>query len=439
VAAHAKEKTHMSGSESEENIGGSGIHQDFTAVSDMFGSEIEDPHSIYRERRKTTPVMEGDMLAKFKVPSQADYSNLGRPVFTLFKYQDVMAVLRDARTYSSSLLNEGLGQFFGGFMLTAMDGDRHKLARNLLARAFTPAIFAESQIKMKPVARAVIERLAPAKRAELVAAVLLPLPIRLIYEFMGFPADEARMRDFATRAMRILVGPQRDPEKMRISVGLALTAAREIYDDTIEIVRQRRAAGSNGNDLLGYLLRASYDGRTLSDEEITEFIRQLLPAAAETTTRSFGSMLVALLRRPALLARVREDRTLVPKVLNEGMRWETASQFLARQCAVDVEIRGIKIPAGAALSLAAGSANRDEDIFQNADDFDIDRPMRPHVGFGFGAHLCLGMQIAKLEMETILNGLFDCWPNLRLDPDAPAPKILGAQLRGPRSIRVIWD
>jgi cytochrome P450 len=225
---------------------------------------------------------------------------------------------------------------------------------------------------------------------------------------------------------------------MRVSVEVALTAAREIYDDTIAIVRQRRAEGSVGQDLIGYLLRAGYDGRTLTDEEITEFIRQLLPAAAETTTRSFGSMLVALLQRPALLARVRADRTLIPKVLNEGMRWETASQFLARQCAVEVEIRGVKIPAGTALSLATGSANRDEDIFDNADEFDIDRPMRPHVGFGFGAHLCLGMQIAKLEMEIMLNCLLDCCPGLRLDPDAPAPKILGAQLRGPRAIHVVW-
>jgi cytochrome P450 len=417
---------------------GGGIQQDFAAVSEMYGSEIEDPHAIYRELRQTSPVMEGDILAKFNVPSQADYSNLGRPVFTLFKYQDVMAALRDSKTYTSGLLNEGLGQFLGGFMLTAMDGDQHRLARNLLARAFTPAIFAESQAKMEPVARAAIEKLGPARRAELVAEVLLPLPIRLIYEFMGFPPDEARMRDFATRAMRILVGPQRDPEKMRLSVKAALIAAREIYDDTIAIVGQRREEGSVGNDLIGYLLRASYDGRTLTDAEITEFIRQLLPAAAETTTRSFGSMLVALLQRPALLARVREDRGLIARVLNEGMRWETASQFLARLCAKDVEIRGIKIPAGTALSLATGSANRDEEIFENADEFDIDRAFRPHVGFGFGAHLCLGMQIAKFEMETILNCLFDCCPDLRLDPDAPAPKIVGAQLRGPRAIHVIW-
>jgi cytochrome P450 len=410
------------------------LQEDFSAISNLF-----DPHSLYREYRKTQPVMEGDILARFNVPSQADYSNLGRRVITLFKYDDVLAVLRDPKIYTSGLLNEGLGQFLGGFLLTGMDDARHKIIRNLLVPAFAPKAMKEWKALLEPVANTVIAKLAPLGRADLVAALLLPLPVRLIYEIMGFPKDEARMQEFAARGMRILIGPQRDPEKMKASMESAFAAAREIYDETIVIVRQRRAEGSQGNDLIGYLLRTNDNGRMLDDGEITEIVRQLLPAAAETTTRSFGSMLVALLERPELLARVRADRALVPKVINEGMRWETASQFLARQCAVDVEIRGVQIPAGTALSLAAGSANRDEDMFDDPDAFDIGRPNRVNVGFGAGPHTCMGMQIAKMEMEAMLNGLLDHLPNLRLDPGMPPPKIVGAQLRGPRVIHAVWD
>lgn len=416
------------------------MRDDFAAVSDIFGSNaIEDPHSLYKEFRRSQPVMEGDILARFGVPSQADYSNLGRQVFTLFKYQDVLAVLRDGTAYTSRLLNEGLGQFLGGFLLTGMEPARHKLIRALLTPAFAPGAVNRWKDIMKPISHESVAALAPRKKAELVNDVLLPLPVRLIYEIMGYPPNEETLHEYAGRAMKILVGPQRDPEKQRLSMEAAFKAARELYDDTIAIVRQRRAQGSVGDDLIGFLLRADYDGRTLGDPEITELMRQFLPAAAETTTRSFGSMLVALLQRPALLERVRADRSLVPKVVNEGMRWETASQFLARQCVHDVEIRGVKIPAGAALSLATGSANRDEEVFDNPDEFDIDRPAKANVGFGFGAHMCLGMQVAKLEMESMMNSLFDCLPNLRLDPDAPEPKILGAQLRGPRAIHVVWD
>lgn len=418
----------------------SAIQEDFSAVSDVYGAEVANPHPLYAEYRKNSPVIEGDILAKFNIPSQADYSNLGRQVFTLFKYEDVMMVLRDSRTYTSTLLNEGLGQFLGGFLLTGMDDGKHKVMRGLLAPAFSPKAIAGWKNLLKPVADEAAMTLAPRGRADLVADMLLPLPVRMIYEVIGFPKDEAKTQEFAARAMRILVGPQRDPEKARLSMESAFKAAQELYDDTLLVVRERRSQGSVGEDLIGYLLRArDGQGNALDDAMVTELIRQFLPAAAETTTRTFGSMLVALLERPALLDRVRADRGLVRKVVDEGLRWETASQFLARQAAVDVEIRGVKIPAGAALSLASGSANRDEEVFDNPDEFDIDRPQRVNLGFGAGPHLCLGMQVAKSEMEAMLNAILDHLPNIRLDPDAPAPRIVGAQLRGPRAIHVIWD
>ncbi|WP_068070541.1 cytochrome P450 [Novosphingobium lentum] len=413
------------------------ISRDFAAVSSVYGTDTEDPHAVYRECRKSQPIMVGDILAKWNVPSQADYSNLGRQVFTLFRYDDVLAVLRDNKTFTSTLLQEGLGQFLGGFLLTGMDDATHKVTRKLLAPAFSSKAIAGWKALLTPVVQDAVAKLAPRGKAELMEDLLLPLPVRLIYEIIGFPKDEARTQEFAARGMRILVGPQRDPEKVKASMAAAFVAAQELYDDTLEVVAQRRAEGSVGEDLIGYLLRAEDDGTRLDDAHITELIRQMLPAAAETTTRSFGSMLVALLERPALLARIRDDRTLVAKAVNEGMRWETASQFLARQATVDVEFHGVTVPAGAALSLCSGSANRDETVFDNPDEFDIDRPQKVNVGFGAGIHTCLGMPVAKTEMEAMLNAVLDL-PNLRLDPDQPAPVIVGAQLRGPRALHVVW-
>ena len=413
------------------------ISRDFAAVSDVYGTDTADPHAVYRECRQRQPIMVGDILAKWNVPSQADYSNLGRQVFTLFRYDDVLSVLRDPKTFTSTLLQEGLGQFLGGFLLTGMDDATHKVTRKLLAPAFSAQAIAGWKALLTPVVQDAVAKLAPRGKAELMEELLLPLPVRLIYEIIGFPKDDAKTQEFAARGMRILVGPQRDPEKAKASMAAAFAAAQELYDDTLEVVRQRRAAGSVGEDLIGYLLRAEDDGARLDDTHITERVRQMLPAAAETTTRSFGSMLVALLERPALLARIRDDRTLVPRAVNEGMRWETASQFLARQATVDVVFHGVTVPAGAALSLCSGSANRDETVFDNPDEFDIDRPQKVNVGFGAGVHMCLGMPVAKTEMEAMLNAVLDL-PNLRLDPDQPPPVIVGAQLRGPRALHVVW-
>src|SRR3546814_14265795 len=122
-----------------------------------------------------------------------------------------------------------------------MEDSKHKLTRNLLAPAFSPKALLEWKALVAPVARDAITTLAERKRADLIADLLLPLPVRMIYEIMGFPKDEARTQEFAARAMRILVGPQRDAEKMRLSMESAFKAAQELYDDPLEIVQQRRA------------------------------------------------------------------------------------------------------------------------------------------------------------------------------------------------------
>ena len=197
-------------------------------------------------------------------------------------------------------------------------------------------------------------------------------------------------------------------------------------------------AGATGDDLISYLIRAEADGQGLDDHRITNPVRMLLPAAAETTTRTFANLMVLLFAHPATLARVRADRTLVRKALNESMRTEPVAAFHARQAARDVELRGVAIPAGAAVSVCAAQANRDPSIYTDPDTFDIDRPLRPVIGFGYGVHTCLGMQVAQMEMEAALNALLDL-PNLRLDPEQPAPRIRGMQMRGPDAVHVIWD
>lgn len=412
------------------------VSTDFSAVTDSFGGAIDDPFPLYAEMRRMHPVMEGDILRRFGIPSQADFTDTGRPVYTLFKYTDVMEVLKDADTYTSGLLNEGLGQFLGGFVLTGMDGAEHRLARKLLAPGFSSAAVSRWEEKVARVVRDEFTRpLAPRGRADLMADFFLPASIRLIYEVIGFPRDRDRAAQFASWGMRILMGPMGGAG----AAAQALRAAEQFHDNCLAIVARRRADGGGGDDLIGLMLRAEQDGATLDDAEITLLLRQLLPAAFETTARSIGSLVVVLLNDAALLERVRSNRSLVRKAINEGMRWCTPSQFLARQCARDVEIRGVRIAQGSALSLASGSANRDEDVFDDPDRFDLDRNQRPNVAFGFGVHACIGLQVAKMEMAGMVNALLDDLPGLRFDPAVPKPKIAGAQLRGPRRLDAVWD
>jgi len=240
-------------------------------------------------------------------------------------------------------------------------------------------------------------------------------------------------------ALKILSGPKRDPEEAARARKEALEASQALYNHVRPLVEKRRAEGAHGNDLIGRLLRTEYEGDSLSDEQVTDFVRMLLPAAAETTTRTFGSLMVLLLERPELLQRVRSDRKLISKAIDEAVRFEPVATFKARETARDVEIAGTSIPKGSIISMVVQAANRDPDVFENPDTFDIDRPGKPHFGFGYGVHMCIGLFVAKAEIEAAVNAIFDLMPNIRLDPNQPAPKIKGVGLRGPDAVHVVWD
>jgi cytochrome P450 len=296
------------------------------------------------------------------------------------------------------------------------------------------------ETKMDPIVRnEFLLPLVPQKRADLMDFGLY-FPIRLIYSLIGFPDDEPeKVNQYAAWALAILSGPQVDPDKAKDARAAAMAAADALYHAVRAGVEKVRAEGGGGNDLISRLIAAEYEGRLLDDHEITTFIRSLLPAAGETTTRTFGSLMVLLLERPELLERVRNDRSLVGAAIDEAVRYEPVATFKVRQAARDVDIGGVHIPAGSMVQCIVTSANRDEAVFDHADQFDIDRKVKPSFGFGFGPHMCIGQYIAKTELAVALNAILDLLPGIRFDPQQPRPVITGAQLRGPHTLPVIWD
>lgn len=419
--------------------GTSTLERAFAGVADNYRGSDVDLNAVYALMRRDSPVIEKNFMAGLGVPNIAGL-DANRPTFTVFKYRDVMAVLRDATNFTSGFIAEGLGAFFDGLILTGMDGDEHRKARALLQPIFMPDVVNRWKPKMDAIVRnEYLLPLVASKRADLMDFAL-HFPIRLIYSLIGFPENEPeRVKQVAAWALAILAGPQVDPEKAAQARGAAMEAAKHLYDAVKEAVVQVRAAGATGDDLISRLIRAEYEGHQLDDHEITTFVRSLLPAAGETTTRTFGSLLVLLLERPELLERVRNDRALVGKAIDEAVRFEPVATFKVRQAAQDLEIDGVKIPKGAMVQAIVMSANRDEDAFEHADRFDIERKPKPSFGFGFGPHMCIGQFIAKTEMQVALNAVLDLLPNLRLDPLMPAPRITGAQLRGPHELHVVWD
>jgi cytochrome P450 len=207
-----------------------------------------------------------------------------------------------------------------------------------------------------------------------------------------------------------------------------------------DLIRDRQA--NPRDDLVSMLAQAEIeedDGATrrLTVEEIEAFCRLIVFGGSDTTWRQMGIALYALLEHPDQLAEVIADRSLLDAAILESVRWYPQPLF-PRKVMRDTELHGVTLPAGAHLHLCLGAANRDPARWDEPDRFDIHRPFKRSLAFAAGAHSCLGQHVARAEIATALEALFDRFPNLRWDPAAPPPRLTGSLVqRGPGELRVL--
>jgi cytochrome P450 len=243
---------------------------------------------------------------------------------------------------------------------------------------------------------------------------------------MGFPSDD---QDQVHHRGIDLCLVAHDP-------GKGLIASEKLLNYLTPIVQAKRKAP--GADMISTLINAEIDGQKLSDFEVVSFLRLLVLAGAETTNHLLGTVCYVLLHNSQLLERVRSDRSLIPALFHEGMRWESPIGTLVREATLDTEISGVAIPKGSSVLCHIGAANRDERQFNYPDKFDIDRQDNEHIGFGYGRHYCAGSHLAKLEAEVALNALLDRLHNLQPDPRQPS-SIIGFSFRGPDCLPVTFS
>jgi cytochrome P450 len=414
---------------------------DYSLVTNGYaGKAPANPYPMFAEKRATCPVMHGDLLVEHSVPSMADYMMSGRPTVTLFRYKDIHTVLMDPANWLSYIVGDGFGAAVDNMLITAMDGKEHDHFRALLQKPFL-----RSEVRklidtlIEPVLmQEFLADLRPLGKADLLRDLALPYPIRAIYQYFGFPHDKELLQNLASWAIQVVAAPQTDPAVAAITIPQSMVAGQSMYDTVLPIVQAYRQRGEMKADILGHMMQIVDDGKSFTDEQIANFIRMLLLAAGETTTRSIANMMVQLLENPDVMAQVRDDRTLVPKAVTETMRRDPTAGAVARIAAKDIQIGDIAVPKGTAVLCSLASANRDPEVYEDPDRLWLKRPMRPLLSFGFGPHMCMGMHMAMAEMEVALNALLDL-PNLRFDPAYPHPEIRGLNMRGPDAVRVLWD
>jgi cytochrome P450 len=348
--------------------------------------------------------------------------------YQVTRYKDAESVLRDDKTFASSINAEHIGQFMGE-LIVAMDGDEHRKYRNLVARAFRASQLEQwAETLVRPTIRRLLDGIAPLGRADLVASITTKYPMQVICGIVGVPLEDADQ--FTQWAEEINTGPLA-PER-----GHRASEAMVEYLRPLVEARRVNATG----DFLSDLVHAEVDGEQLTDEKLYGFLRLLLPAGGETTFRVMGNALLALLTHPDVLARVYADRSLVPGVIEETLRWETSVTMVSRVATGDTEVGGCPIAAGSPVGVLTGSANRDEARWDDSSAWKLDRPDQHHLAFGTGPHQCLGMHLARLELRVGMNEILDRLPNLALDPDGVGDAVVeGYAFRGPRALPVTFD
>jgi cytochrome P450 len=389
-----------------------------------FGAYTDDPNPALRQLRESGPVHAGVVHELIGFEGPASFHGVpypDHPHFSVFSFAECDAVYRNEETYRSSPAGEdatGMGGISTSML--GMNGQQHRRHRFLVQPSFVPAKakwWIENWIH--ETVHGLIDGFESDGRAELNVDFDAAIPVLTITGSFGLTVDEA----------------------LDVRSALEGSGGRPLHEYLAPIIAARREEPQD--DLISVLSRSEIkddDGTThgLSDAEILTFSHLLLSAGSGTTWKQLGITLAAMLTTPGVMDEVRADRSLVKAVVEESVRWCPTDPMFSRWVAHDTTLAGVEIPADAVVHLSLGAANRDPARWEDPDLYDIHRRAQTTLGFGGGPHICLGMHVARAEMATAITALLDRLPNLRLDPDAERPEIIGMYERGPTELPVVW-
>ncbi|MPY98128.1 MAG: cytochrome P450 [Actinophytocola sp.] len=338
----------------------------------------------------------------------------GRGFWAVTRYDDVVAVSRDAETFSSYRGTAMLSDFDDDVvelqraMMVNMDPPNHTRLRNLVNRGFTPRMVGKLEQSIRDICHDLVDEVAERGDADFVHEIAAQLPLAVIAELMGVPdSDREKLYDWSNR----MIGFD-DPE-FQVDGSDGAVAASEIFAYANEFAERRRAEPRD--DIVTKLVQPDANGDVLDALEFNMFFVLLIVAGNETTRNAAAGGMLTLLEHPEQWRRLREDRSLVPSAVEEILRWVSPVMDIRRTATRDTVVGGQQIHEGDKLVLFYPSANRDEAVFDQPDVFEIARDPNPHITFGGGGpHFCLGSHLARLELRMLFDALADRVPDIEL-------------------------
>ncbi len=342
--------------------------------------------------------------------------NGGRGFWVITKYEDLAYISCHPEIFSSwagggTIIEDYEGQdlAIARNLIVNMDPPAHGKFRKLVSRGFTPRMTAYLEPRIKACATRLVSSVGQRGRCDFVSELAVPLPLQMIAELLGVPADD---REKLLKWTNRLLG-YTDPElgsREDMSV-----AAMEMVQYSQKLAASRKGKDT-GEDLATILCNASVDGEALTDMEFAMFVLMLSVAGNETTRNLLSNGMVLLMQHPEVQQELVKDLSLLPNAIEELLRLVTPVTYMRRTAVKDVEMRGKLIKSGDKIAICYASANRDEELFPDPHRLDIRRRnAREHVSFGIGQHFCLGSNLARLEIRLLMEEILTRLPDMRME------------------------
>jgi cytochrome P450 len=376
---------------------------DRIAVADRDNWAEGPPHEDFRRLRRECPVHWGEVN---DFPDEEGF-------WSVTKAEDVRAVSLDWQTFSSAYGITGLRYQFPlelvQAMFIGMDPPKHDRLKMLFQRGFTPKRIAEHEDEIRAIAERVLEGVAPRGGCDLVTDVAQPVVSRVIGSFMGIPEEDDAAWATLMNTTLGLGDPDLNPEGIE---GMLEKEIPEIYERCRAMIDERKESPTD--DLTSVLVHAEVEGERLTEDEIVMGFFLLVAAGNDSTKSTYTSGMRALMEHPEQMRMLAEDPSLVPGAVEESLRMFPAFAHFARTATADVEIAGQPVKKGDKVCMWYVSTNRDEDVYEDADEFDVHRNPE-HQAFGAGGrHFCLGSALARLELKVLFEETLKRFPAMEI-------------------------
>lgn len=347
------------------------------------------------------------------------------------RYDDVAYVLRHPQRFTSHGFQVAWQPAWLGYSpmaqsMLALDGEAHQRLRTLAARVFNGTAMRRLESRIRGLSAHLADGLAAQGEADFISTFAMPLPTTVIGGLMGLDASlHGRFKGWADDLASITPEPLNDAHATRVR-----TTVEEMTRYLSEVIAKRRREPAE--DLVTDLVRAEVQGQPLSDREVIDFLVLVMVAGLETTVHLLGNALLFLSENPDELARLRAEPLLIPRFIEELLRYESPVQCLLRFTTAETQLSGVTIPRDAVVMAVIGAANRDERRYSEPERFDLHRE-QPSLAFGQGAHHCIGAMLARMEAHRGLEALLSRFQGFtRLSSEVPWN--LSFAVRGPASL-----